>query len=132
MMNRIISILLLLAFFSFQSYHSLMYLNYYLNKAYYANVLCENKDNPEKPDCNGKCHLKKQLDQQKPVQKTQPFSKAVTISFYPEILAILLTNFHCKTNLEQDKTFKTSYITHLSNPYSHQIFHPPENRFSFS
>ena len=109
-----------------------MYLNYFLNQAYYANVLCENKDNPEKPECNGKCHLKKQLDQQKPVQETSPFSKAISISFYPEILAILLNNFQCNNILKQDKSFKISYLILLSNPYLQRVFHPPKNRFSFS
>jgi hypothetical protein len=36
------------------------YISYKINYNYIANVLCENKDKPEM-NCNGKCHLKKEL-----------------------------------------------------------------------
>lgn len=39
----------------------LIYINYVSNKAYYAQELCVNKDEPESC-CEGKCELKKELD----------------------------------------------------------------------
>jgi hypothetical protein len=36
------------------------YINYKINYKYIATVLCENKAKP-KMQCNGKCHLKKEL-----------------------------------------------------------------------
>ncbi|SFD12341.1 hypothetical protein SAMN05518672_101587 [Chitinophaga sp. CF118] len=36
-------------------------LEYKINFSYVANVLCENRDKPEM-HCNGKCHLRKQLE----------------------------------------------------------------------
>ena len=38
-------------------------INYSVNKDYIAKVLCVNKDKP-RMHCNGKCHLKKQLDKE--------------------------------------------------------------------
>lgn len=38
----------------------LPYLNYQLNYTYISSILCENKDNPD-TNCEGKCHLKKEL-----------------------------------------------------------------------
>ena len=35
-------------------------LSYFVNYEYIANELCENQDKPEM-ECNGKCHLKKEL-----------------------------------------------------------------------
>lgn len=76
-----------------------------LNKTYYAEVLCENKDNPKKPGCNGKCHLKKQLEQQKPVEEQHPFNKSAQISFYPELIAVLLSQvkLHKQENFNDSK-----------------------------
>jgi hypothetical protein len=40
---------------------TLVVLHYELNKAYITSVFCVNKDKPMK-NCNGQCHLKKQLN----------------------------------------------------------------------
>lgn len=128
-MEKILSILLVLSFFSYQSYHSLIYLNYFVNKAYYVNVLCENKDNPEKPGCNGKCHLKKQLEKQKPVEDQHPFNKSAQISFYPELIAVLLAqpNISSQTNFH-DAQQSLIYFSLLS-PHLNEIFHPTKYLF---
>ena len=48
--------------FTTQSFFKLaVYLNYQANKEYIAKTLCEKKTEPESC-CEGKCHLKKQLD----------------------------------------------------------------------
>lgn len=126
-MQKLLSIILVFSFFSYQSYHSLIYLNYLANKTYYAEVLCENKDNPKKPGCNGKCHLKKQLEQQKPVEEQHPFSKSAQISFYPELIAVLLSQLKLKQN-ENFQDSETSRI-HFSllAPHLTDIFHPPKS-----
>ncbi len=36
--------------------------NYFIQSDYYANVLCINQDKP-KMNCNGKCHLRKEIAQ---------------------------------------------------------------------
>jgi hypothetical protein len=129
-MKKILSILLILSFFSYQSYHSLIYLNYYINKSYYTYVLCENKDNPEKPHCNGKCHLKKQLDQQKPVEKQQhPFSKPAQISFYPELIAVLLSQLDILNHTNFHAPHQSLIHSSLLSPHLGEIFHPPKYLF---
>ncbi len=52
---------------------SIIYLNYFLNKDYVAANLCENKNKP-KMSCEGKCHLKKQLDKETKREATLPSS----------------------------------------------------------
>lgn len=42
---------------------------YELNKTFIARVLCENRDKPAM-HCNGKCHLKKQLQQDDQKERT--------------------------------------------------------------
>jgi len=132
MAQKFISLLLVLAFMSYQSYHSLVYLNYFVNYDYFVNVLCENKDNPEKPNCNGKCHLNKQLKQQKPPQEDHPFSKSLSTIFYPEILAILLQ----KINGNHSDQIQNNYACPLGiktiNPFIGEVFHPPKNLLLFS
>lgn len=129
-MKKTLSILLILSFFSYQSYHSLLYLNYYVNQSYYASVLCENKDNPKKPGCNGKCHLKKQLEQQKPVDQQQhPFSKPAQISFYPELVAVLLSQLQILNHTNFHDSLQRLIHSSILSPYLGDIFHPPKYLF---
>lgn len=124
MTQKSISILLLFAFFSYQTYHVLVYLNYYVNYDYYVNVLCENKDKPEKK-CNGKCHLKKQLEQQKPVNDERPFSKSSNV-FYPEIIGVLVTSQNKCNYYQNGKNIGINQSSNYSNSYLVPVFHPPK------
>ncbi len=129
-MKKTLSIFLVLSFISYQSYHSLIYLNYYVNKSYYANVLCENKDNPKKPGCNGKCHLKKQLEKQKPVDDQHPFNKTAQISFYPELIAVLLAQLNLSSHTYFHDSQQSLIYSSILPPHLTEIFHPPEYLFS--
>ena len=91
------------------------------------NVLCENKDNPEKPACNGKCHLQKQLDQQKPPQKQHPFSNSTSPVFYPELFAVLLQKVKAETQQEYINSYYCPLKHHIKNPLIGQVFHPPKS-----
>lgn len=126
MAQKITSLFLVLAFFSYQSYHTLVYINYYVQYDYFVKVLCENKDNPEKPACNGKCHLKKQLNQQKPPQEDAPFSKTAT-TFYPEILAVLLQKIKNQELQVQQKAYNCPISSQINQAFLRPIFHPPKN-----
>jgi hypothetical protein len=46
-------------------------INFKINQAYIARVLCENKDKPEMK-CNGKCHLNKKLKEQETKEQNLP------------------------------------------------------------
>ena len=55
------------------------YVEYVLNQDYIAEFLCINKDKP-KLQCNGKCHLVKELEKQ---QKNEPKGLRVLLENYP-------------------------------------------------
>lgn len=56
------------------------YVEYILNQDYIAEVLCINKGKPEL-QCNGKCHLVKQIEKQ---QEEAPFSAlSISLKNYP-------------------------------------------------
>ncbi len=96
---------------------------YYINKAYIAANVCENRDNPVL-HCNGKCYLKQQLkktesgDQDprqlpnpyKNLNELQPFLDSELIKL-PTPLAVKTTSGHFASNV-------------LSS-FSPAIFHPP-------
>ena len=127
MTQKITSLFLVLAFFSYQSYHTLVYINYYVQYDYFMKVLCENKDNADKPTCNGKCHLKKQLKQQKPPQEESPFSKTTTTTFYPEILAVLLQKIKNKELQVLQSAYNCPSSFQINQAFLRPIFHPPKN-----
>jgi len=96
--------------------------NYEINKAFIAKNLCENKAKPMM-HCNGKCHLKKQLQKQdkkensgpnsvKEKQDVQFFSeKKAASQFSPVTEKIKLNSIYLFSN----------YSTHLF-----AVFHPPQ------
>lgn len=127
MTQKFTSLLLVLAFFSYQSYHSLVYINYFVNYDYFVNVLCENKDNPEKPACNGKCHLKKQLDQQKNPTEESPFSKSSQMLYYPDILGVLLQKIKTGQEIMEQRAYACLINLNFKDPFLGPIFHPPKN-----
>ncbi|PSL45626.1 hypothetical protein CLV51_104332 [Chitinophaga niastensis] len=59
-------------------------LDFYLNQQYIAANLCENRNKPEM-HCNGKCHLKKQLNEEDKKNQENPERRADNKSeiFYP-------------------------------------------------
>jgi len=126
MTQKFTSLILVLALFSYQSYHSLVYINYFVNYDYFANVLCENKGNPEKPGCNGKCHLKKQLDQQKSPTEESPFSKSSQMVYYPDILGVLIQKIKAGQARIEQYAITCPLGIKVKNPFLGKIFHPPK------
>lgn len=49
----------------------LPYIDYYINKAYIAENLCENKEKPQLK-CHGQCHLKKELEKATETEQESP------------------------------------------------------------
>ena len=97
---------------------------YIVNYDYIAKVLCVNKAKPEL-QCNGKCHLMKELA--KASEEDKPSSSDKKATNYPQEILFL----------QKIETFSISIITFLdtkitirySNLYSHlfldSFFHPP-------
>lgn len=60
--------------------------SYELNKDYIATTFCENKEKP-KLQCDGQCHLKKQLDKTEKEEQKLPTSQKekVSVLFFAEV-----------------------------------------------
>lgn len=100
-------------------------IEYFINYDYIKNVLCINKDNPEN-DCNGKCHLQKQLsdvakenNEKSPLKTTT--TEEVSILFSQEISPF---NFTAMANVSSDKKY-ANYKHHYLFQFSMVAFHPP-------
>jgi hypothetical protein len=92
-LKSLISILLCAAFMLQPVSKLLIVINYELNKVSITQNFCENKGKP-KMHCNGKCHLKKQLDKEDKKQSLPGSSKEKSeVQFYsnvtvPELIII--------------------------------------------
>ncbi|WP_299701473.1 hypothetical protein [uncultured Pontibacter sp.] len=94
---------------------------YQLNKAYVASELCENRFIPDS-DCQGKCHLRKELkkdsEREKQSQRQQQ-STIDMIAFNAELLPVA-------TAVPQSETIGHSlYRAGLYTTPDFSIFHPP-------
>lgn len=100
-------------------------IDYVVNYEYISTVLCENKAKP-KMECNGKCHLMKELaktsENESPISSDKKIaSQQFEVLFLEEIKSFKITPIYfCKTQ-------KTD--SNYSNLYSHlntaSVFRPP-------
>jgi len=99
-------------------------MDYMLHKNYVASVLCVNKNIPGQ-HCNGKCHLKKQLDQDTKQQEGESQkSKAAGEVIYlnPEDIVLYIVFV----------TIAYHYFYYLNScdqPFFNSVFHPPGTSF---
>lgn len=100
-------------------------LDYVVNYDYITKVLCENKEKPEL-QCNGKCHLMKELakesENEKPIQNNKKIASSdFEVLFFQEIISLQFTqgNVHDKA-ITLD--FYDNQYYHLN---SSNVFHPP-------
>lgn len=100
-------------------------LDYWVNYKYIANELCENQDKPEL-ECNGKCHLKKELakasteESSTSKDKKQVSKQEIEILFYQETF-----QFESKKIPVVFTETPTYYFNNYFHLNSSQIFHPP-------
>lgn len=99
--------------------HLFPFINYAINKEYIARKLCVNKDKP-KMNCNGKCHLKKQLsathnNEPGKQESKEKYEDCFFISGYPFDFSTLSTN--CILVSKKD------HYTFLND---RAVFHPPQ------
>lgn len=76
---------------------------YVVNYDYIANVLCENKGKPEM-QCNGKCHLSKELAKEMGNEDKNPFSGKASKIEIPQIIIS-----------ERISEFQFSFDTEIAN-----------------
>ena len=93
----------------FQSMNSfILFADYQVNKAYYTKTLCENRFNANS-NCNGKCHLMKQLkkaeskdtrpNQQKYKISTSYFCHPTSNRLVPNYIQLAFANIYVDFNL---------------------------------
>jgi hypothetical protein len=97
------------------------YVEYVLNQDYIAEFLCVNKDKPEL-QCNGKCHLVKEIEKQ---QESNPLSSlSISLENYPIGFVTILN-----TPLNNSFTLKKEHAFFYKNFYNLNVkssaFHPP-------
>jgi Na+-transporting NADH:ubiquinone oxidoreductase subunit NqrF len=98
-------------------------LNYLANTSYYSTELCENKNAPEL-NCNGKCHLSKEIKAiEQPAEDVPGLMELVKVEISPFITSIQDFNLSNELYSEQKKYNAYPFIT--STSYVKGIFHPP-------
>ena len=114
---------IVLLFYSIQLFHSTgIFINFKINQDYITKVLCINREKPDM-ECNGQCHLKKEIRKSEKQQEKAPqnlqYKQQVEIITYPtEILNCFRIP---STPLEW-----AYQHPHHKNRYSKDIFHPPQ------
>jgi hypothetical protein len=120
---RKITFILIIAATLYQSISKLLILaSYEINKEYIAKNLCENKDK-SKMHCNGKCHLRKQLNKEsKKDNTTLPHLKnKFENQFFSEKKLFDFNSILTKKLQPADLYSISDYNQHLLS-----IYHPPE------
>jgi hypothetical protein len=100
-------------------------IEYVINYEYISKVLCENKAKPVM-QCNGKCHLMKELakasENEKPASSDKKgYSPVLEVLFFQEI-----KTFSIASAISLDKENKrNSYSNLYSNSHLESVFRPP-------
>ena len=97
------------------------YVEYILNQDYIAEFLCINKDKP-KLQCNGKCHLAKQIEKQKPLDSDTSFR--LSMENYP-IGFVEFIEFKPNNIVALKNNSNFIYLKLYNFSYSYSKFKPP-------
>jgi hypothetical protein len=97
---------------------------YVVNYEYISKVLCVNKAKPEL-QCNGKCHLMKELakasENEKPITDKRIVVKEVEVLFFQEIKTIAFS----KIPYSKKVALNAKYCNLYTSINSDKAFHPP-------
>lgn len=102
---------------------SLILVNYEVNTAYIIENFCENTDKPEL-ECNGKCHLKKQIEadtEQKSETPSAPTETIPLVLAFSEIPTFEFISQNAGLHSGNSLYLEGNYSNHLQS-----IFHPPQ------
>lgn len=99
------------------------YVEYALNQKYISEFLCINKDKP-KLQCNGKCHLTKQIEKQK--EKDPLSALSIALENYPIGFVDILKISFLDAPISQQNQIIISYKALYSFNYSYAAFQPPD------
>lgn len=122
--NQIVCFILVTVFLLQTLSKTIVVADYQINKEYIATVLCVNKNKP-KMHCNGKCHLKNELNK----AEKQENSPANPVNEKKEIQLFsgLNINFELiNTVIFNSNKLKSDYSFHMSDKHLASVFHPPQ------
>jgi len=127
-MKKSISIFFLALYFTTVFSAFLPYIEYLVNYDYISTVLCVNKEKKE-IDCNGKCHLEKQIENivtaQIPINKGAESPIVLTLNdFYPAI--IHKNNIDISSPTKEFSSMNKYKNKLFSKDIYISIFHPPQ------
>ena len=96
--------------------------NYEIHKDYITQNFCENKNKPQM-HCNGKCHLKKQLQKQEKNENApvNPIKAKTEMQLFCQKM-----NFSFITPVKEKHTY-SFYLQKKITPPLSSIFHPPKS-----
>jgi hypothetical protein len=119
-MRSIIAILLAAAFMLQSASKLIILAHYSINKEYISKNLCENKQKP-KMHCNGKCHLKKQLQKEDKKENSTPAASKDKADF--QLFAVKRSVIVFKQSLQDQP--ETPFLLNIYSAPLSRIFRPP-------
>jgi len=101
--------------------------NYIVNYNYIVTVLCENKDKPEM-QCNGKCHLTKELAKEAGAEDKNPLNNKTSKTEIPQyIISENISEYTFASETEIISFRNIGYKPNLnSSLFTSKILHPPQ------
>ncbi|MBS1658072.1 MAG: hypothetical protein JST18_08255 [Bacteroidetes bacterium] len=120
-MKRLVIAITVLSLASGMLAQSILLLHYELEKDYYSQVLCINKEKPSL-HCEGKCQLRKELEQEEKNEQ----NPAVPLKTKPGFNPLYFHTISCRPDIAE-VTFEllSICVTPDVAEVSHGIFHPP-------
>ncbi len=102
-------------------------LDYVANYDYIVNTLCENKDKPEM-ECNGKCHLNKELAKEAGADDKNPLNSKTSKTEIPQIIiSENIKEFSVAWGTEITSEENLGYMPNLiPSLFISKILHPPQ------
>src|SRR5690606_1378345 len=101
--------------------------NYIVDYNYIVTVLCENKDKPEM-QCNGKCHLTKELAKEAGAEDKNPLNNKTTKTEIPQYsISENISEYTFASETEIISFRNIGYKPNLnSSLFTSKILHPPQ------
>lgn len=98
--------------------------DYIVNYDYISTQLCENKEKPEL-ECNGKCHLKKELAEVAKNENPKSNEQKVNSISLEILFCDRITSYSFLSSITVTKKISTLYNCTYFRLNSTSIFHPP-------
>ncbi|NOQ75010.1 MAG: hypothetical protein GQ574_23555 [Crocinitomix sp.] len=118
-----ISIVLIALMLIGMVWQSFTLVHFYMNRAEIAEAYCVNKDKPDL-NCNGQCHLKKQLEAAIPDQEesttTQPSQTSILLFVFAETHQVA----SCDCPVHEEKQYPDGL--NETKDFVSEIYHPPQ------